>query len=371
MAKTLTMRAVGDIILSRQNPDAVFRYSAGLIQEADIAFFNCETPYAESGAPGLAPHGATPHNPRNLPAIKNAGFHACTLANNHTMDWGTYAVVECRDRLEEMGIAVCGAGRDVHEARQPAVVQRDGTRVAFVGYCCVGPNLSLAEEGKPGCAMVRARTIYEPMDYQPGTPATRVLSYPYKEDLDNMVEDIQRARDMADIVVATYHWGIHALPVAIPDYEFDVGRAAVDAGADLVLGHHPHILKGAEVYKGKAIIHSMSHFILDAFVRPDETVHDERLLVPSYFNILKQIYPWHHPDQEKTVLINCQIQDKQIRQVSYTPVMLDQYWSDPEPLRHSDRRAQEIKAYMDDITQEAKLDTRYAWDGDEVVIKTD
>ena len=81
------------------------------------------------------------------------------------------AVVECRERLEAMGIAVCGAGCNISEARKPVILERKGVRVAFLGYLSVGPDGYMAEEDKPGCAPVRVHTLYESYEYQPGTPA--------------------------------------------------------------------------------------------------------------------------------------------------------------------------------------------------------
>jgi poly-gamma-glutamate synthesis protein (capsule biosynthesis protein) len=363
----ITLVAVGDVIIARKDWKLSLAKVESLLRKADISFFNCETPYAEAGSPGLAPHGAGPHDPRVMPALTSAGFNVCTLANNHTLDWGVDAVVECRKRLESMDIAVCGAGRDISEARKPAVVERKGLKVAFLGYCSVGPNLCLAEENKPGCAMVRVHTLYEPYDYQPGTPSPKIFTWAHKEDLEAMVEDIKKAKGQADIVIMTDHWGIHNVPATIPDYGFEVGHAAIDAGADLVLGTHPHILKGIEVYKGKVIVHSLANFAMEVRIAREEGIQ-RMLRLESFYQMSDKIYGPFTPDQRKTLILKCIISDAKIQRVSYIPVMLDATWATPEPLPRSDSRAQSIFQYMVDISHDAGLSTKYSWDGDEVVI---
>lgn len=366
---SVTLFAVGDVEVVRRDWKLSFAKVESLLRRADISFFNCEYPLAESGCPGMAPHGAGPNSPRGMPALASAGFNVCTLANNHTLDWGVDAVVECRERLEALGIAVCGAGRNITEARKPAIVERKGVKIAFLGYCSVGPNWLLAEENKPGCAMVRIHTLYEPYDYQPGTPATKVLTWAYKDDLQDMVDDIRSAKEQADIVVMTNHWGIHNVPVMIPDYGFEVGHAAIDAGADLVVGTHTHILKAIEIYKGKVIAHSLANFNNEG--RIAEAEGEQRIMRLRSFNELgRKLYGPLHPDQSKSIILKCVISGKKIERVSYYPVMLDSKVANPEPLDPSDPRAQEIFRYMEDITQKAGLSTQYFWDGNEVVVTT-
>ena len=362
----VTMFTVGDVVVARKDWKSSFAKVESLLRKADISFFNCESPYAESGCPNMSPHGAIPHDPRRMPALVAAGFNVCSLANNHCMDWGIDALVECRERLEGMGIAVCGAGRNISEARKPAVVERKGVKVAFLGYCSVGPNWAMAEENRPGCAMVRIRTLYEPYDYQPGTPHIKVFTWAYKDDLEAMVGDIKKAKEQADIVVMTDHWGVHHVPAMIPDYGFEVGHAAIDAGADLVLGTHPHILKGIEVYKGKVIAHSLANFVMEREIAQKEG--DQRTFSLKYRKEGGQIYASHrNPDRSKTLILKYIISGAKIERVSYIPVMLENSYN-PEPLQGSDPRAEEIFKYMENITAAAGFSTKYFRDGDEVVI---
>jgi poly-gamma-glutamate capsule biosynthesis protein CapA/YwtB (metallophosphatase superfamily) len=154
-------------------------------------------------------------------------------------------------------------GDDIEEARKPAIFERDGTRIAFLGYCSVSPKSYYAVPGRAGVAPMRAITHYEPLeDDQPGTPC-KIMTWPLKRDLDALVADVERVRPHVDIVVVSLHWGIHHLRGQIADYQPAVPRAAIDAGADIILGHHPHIVKGIEVYRGKGIFYSIGDFARD------------------------------------------------------------------------------------------------------------
>jgi poly-gamma-glutamate synthesis protein (capsule biosynthesis protein) len=366
--KSITLTAVGDVIIARRDYQSSFTKVADILKESDIAFFNCETAYAESGSPGMAQHGATPHDPKKMPALLTAGFDVCTCANNHTMDWGVDAVIECRQRLEAMGIAVCGTGSNSDEARKPAIVERKGIKVAFLGYCSTGPEGVLAEEDKPGAAMVRIHTLFEPIEYQPGTPP-RIFTWANKDDLQKMVEDIKKAKQQADVVVMTDHWGLHHTPIVIPEYEYEVSRAAIDAGADLVLGTHPHILKAIEVYKGKVIIHSLANFALEGSVARREG-EVRRMSLKSWSRIENESCGPRSPDDKKTLIVKCVISKKGIERVSYIPVMMDADYALPEPLPRRDPRAEEVFKYVDDISRAVGINTKFSWDGDEVVIHT-
>jgi poly-gamma-glutamate synthesis protein (capsule biosynthesis protein) len=364
---SITLVAVGDIRLARKDYKVSFAKVAHIIKSGDIAFYNNEGVYAERGNhPSF--YRAKPYDPKKMSGLTLAGFNVCNMANNQSLNWGINAGVECWERLKAMGIAVCGFGRDMTEARQPAIVQKKGVRVAFLGYLSVGPNQNRAEEDRPGVAMVRVYTSYQSYDTQPGT-LPRILTWPYKEDLQNMIEDIKKAREQADIVVVVPHWGIHDTPVVIPDYEWDVGHAAVDAGADLVLGTHPHILKGIEVYKGKVIMHSVANFAMEDKIGKKEGELSDRQEQPwkAENERLRSGGLCYSPDDQKSIIVKCVIAGKKMERVSYIPVLLEDNAS-PKALPHGDPRSQDVVKYMEDITRAVGLNTKFCWDGDEVVI---
>ena len=134
------------------------------------------------------------------------------------MDWGPDALLDTVALLHEQGIKTVGAGRNLAEAREPAIVERDGVRVAFLAYCSVLREGYAAKPGSRGIAPMRAHTYYEPAEYQAGMPP-RVVTFPYEEDLSALVDDVSAARKAADAVVVSLHWGLHFIPRAIADYQ--------------------------------------------------------------------------------------------------------------------------------------------------------
>ena len=241
------------------------------------------------------------------------------------MDWGQDALFDTIDALEKESLAVIGVGENIAEARKPAIIDCKGTRIAFLAYNSVLPMAYWAEEGRPGCAPLRAFTVYEQIEHdQPGTPC-RVHTFSHKADLAAMVDDIRKAKSQADLVIVSTHWGVHFIPAVIADYEKEIAHAAMMPARTLIVGHHPHILKGIEVYKGKVIFHSLSNFALELPFQFDKklretTRHKEiQNLNPEWEADPEYPMP---PDTRKTVLVKCVISGKTIEKVSFLPAYL-------------------------------------------------
>ncbi len=145
-------------------------------------------------------------------------------------------------------------------------------------------------------------------------------------------------------------------------YQYEVGHAAIDAGADIIFGHHAHILKGVEVYKGKVIWYSLGNFAFDASITS---------VVKNPFCDIDPEYPTYPftADIRKTILVKCAIADKKLGRISFLPAMINKQ-SQPEFLPRSDKRNDEVYHYMEWLCKDQKLDTRFLREGDEVVILT-
>jgi poly-gamma-glutamate synthesis protein (capsule biosynthesis protein) len=354
----ITLLGVGDIIIDREKPETIFQHVAGVLRSADITFANCDQMYSGKGYL-IQGHG-TNSEPGNIPALLYAGLDVISLANNHAYDWGKEALLDTMARLKDAGLPYVGAGKNLAEARQPVILKRQGTRVGFLAYSSVHPKGSESEDSKPGVNPIRVWTIYEPTDYQPGTPP-RIVTIPYKEDLAAMVEDIKKLRAQVDVVVISCHWGLHFTPRVIPMYCFDVGHAAIDAGADLILGTHTHILKGIEVYKGKVIFYSTSNFAAE--IGPATIKGSGSSSIPG-----KVLQWFQSPEVKKTLIARAVIEDGKITRVSYIPCYINEQ-SEPEIMRRSDTRGQEVYDYIEDISRSEGLPVRFSWDGDEVIIQ--
>jgi len=368
--EAITLLGVGDILIDRKEPDTIFQYVAGVLRSGDITFANCEQVYSDKVH--RMKEIASYSDPRNIPALINAGIDIISLANNHTLDCGQEALLDTIVRLKEVGLPCVGVGRNLAEARRPVILERKGTRIGFLAYGCVGPDGYEAGDNKPGYAPVRSWTLYQQVDHQPGTPP-RIVSVPYTGDLAAMVEDIKKLKSQVDITVISYHWGQHFLPRVIPMYCFDIGHAAVDAGADLILGTHAHMLKGIEVYQGKVIFYSTGNFAIE--LGPGTIIGKTPIEALKGASKLYRFTPDPeyttspcHPEAKHSLIVKAIIEDGKIKQVSYIPCFVNKR-AEPEIVTRNDPRGRDVFDYMTDISQSEGLPVHFSWDGDEVLIQ--
>lgn len=364
--------AAGDIAPDREDPLTLFERVAPTLKMSDLSFCQLETVISATGTRLPQARHAVLTPPKTATAIKDSGFKVVSFAGNHCMDWGREAFSHTIRNLKQEGLAVIGVGENISEARQPAFFTIKGNRIAFLAYNTILPMAYWAEEGRPGCAPLRAFTFYEPIEPdQPGTPC-RIHTFPHRADLMNMIQDVQKAKAKADVVIVSMHFGIHLVPAVLADYQQEMARAAVDAGADLILGHHAHILKGAEVYKGKHIFYSLCNFAVD--LRMDKAHAESKSfkeiqkLNPDWIPDFKALYNFP-TDSQKSVLIKAVISDKKLQRVSFLPVFINKKTAQPEILQAGDKHFRAVVRYMEQITERAGLKTRYVVKGNEVFLK--
>jgi poly-gamma-glutamate synthesis protein (capsule biosynthesis protein) len=270
-----TILACGDILLSRtpgkRAAEHGFRYLfAGirdLVSEADIAFANLENPVSYLGTPypGKPPNVTFRADPATLFGLAWAGFDVLSLANNHMNDYGAHAVGETLDFLDLLGIARSGAGRDLEEARSPAILERDGVRFAFLSYAEPVYSVTAARSVRESRSQDSEDTMLDgPL--QPaavkGQPAeTTGVALAAMEDV---IADIRSVRESLepDYLFVSVHWGDEHqhIPNA---FQRALGRAVIDAGATAVLGHHPHVLQSLEHYGDGFIVYSLGNLVFD------------------------------------------------------------------------------------------------------------
>jgi len=183
-----------------------------------------------------------------------------SLAANHLYDDGKVGVQDSIEGLRRQRITPFGAGLTLDEARGPAYLDCHGLRFGFLSFNCVGPRASWAGPAKAGGAYVHVLTHYELDHATPGGPPT-IYTGAEADSLEVMKADIARARAHCDVVSVSLHKGTVHTPGLVMPYEKQIARAAVDAGADVVISHHAHILRGIEIYKGKPIYHGLGNFV--------------------------------------------------------------------------------------------------------------
>ncbi len=364
-ANSVVLMAVGDVgpVIKPVDPLCVLAQPA--LAAADIRFSQCERVYSERGALQLHSGGAHSRVKPHMASIFTAcGFDVVSVASNHGMDWGEDALLDTLDLFDKKGIKTVGAGRNLEEARKPAFIEKNGVKIAFLAYCSVLNEGYAAGPKKAGISPLRARTFYEAVDYQAGVPP-RVVTVPYEEDLAGLVEDVKAANQKVDVVVVSLHWGVHFVPKVIADYQVITAKAAVAAGADLILGHHAHAPKAIAVHDGKTCFYSLSNFIMSSSAKsgPASKAFEKKYgvkLDPDYPNLA------YGEDGKRSLIAKAVIGKSGVTQTAFLPVMIDKQLR-PEVLKGNDARFTDSLRFMEWAS--ADFPHRFTAQGDEIAIQ--
>lgn len=284
MSKVM-MGFVGDVLVNREDPHEIFREVRDILSVPELMFANLEGAYTDDPRPvPTAVAGGVSAPAHNLDAYSAAGFNVMSLANNHILDVGYDAMLETRARLRDQGIRTCGAGSCLADAHEPAIVEAGNIRIAILAYASIFPLGYEGRSNKPGLAPMRAYNFWRdpyPTVYSPGMQPV-VTTIPDENDLAYLTQDIQQAKEKADIVITSFHWGDMTCAFRLTDHEKRTAKLCIDQGASMVVGHHHHAIRGMEWYKGKPIMYGLGHFVFDQRIEWDEGLRKELLeLFPS------------------------------------------------------------------------------------------
>ena len=257
-AGTVKIIAAGDLMLGswveevvhREGWDYPFRNIRGLLEDADIVFANLEAPF---GRGGIAFEKAftfrvSPDLVRVLPAGR---INMVSVANNHIMDFGEEVLQQTLTVLRENGIRYAGAGRNLNEARRPAKIQVNGVKLTLVCYSLTFPEEFWASDTSAGTCFPYHTFFYD---------------------------DIRKFKAESDLLMVSFHWGAELSRIP-KKYQVDLAHRTIDAGADVILGHHPHVVQGMEIYHGKLIAYSLGNFVFGSY---SENVKESILLELHY-----------------------------------------------------------------------------------------
>jgi len=265
--QSLSLTAVGDVTLGYHLEEYIdeqvsngatfasmlsypFERVRPIFAAADLVAANLECPFTARGEKLLKNFNFRAR-PELAGALQAGGIHVVTIANNHLMDYGPDGLLDTLATLDRAGIAHCGAGRSLAEARKPAIVTRHGITLGFLGYFYLGerniePPEVIASDDRPGVA---------------GT-------YKDFEGMQKMLaEDLAALRNQVDLPIVFWHWGREGSS-ALEEYQVTLGHRSVDQGARLVLGSHPHVLQGMEKYQGVPIVYSLGNFVFGGNSNP-------------------------------------------------------------------------------------------------------
>ena len=244
---SISLVAVGDIMLGgtaeevliENGYDYPFAKVQHLLADADIVIGNLEGPLTNLCESTLDDKEYIFRSPPDLvaPALKKAGFNILNLANNHILDFDIQGMTDTIENLNKLNIQTVGTGNNSADARSGTVLQTNNGSVGFLSYSLTFPESFWATKDKAGTAFGHEKDIRE---------------------------DVQRLSKQADYVIVSFHWG-REKSLELRPYQPKLGRTAIDAGADIVLGHHPHVLQAVEEYNDGLIIYSLGNFVFGSY----------------------------------------------------------------------------------------------------------
>lgn len=231
-------------ILDEHGYDYPFEKVQPVLKDSDIVIGNLEGPLTTA---------ETPYNPdkaylfktppdKVAPALKKAGFTILNLANNHILDYGKQGLIDTIQALESHQLQHVGAGFNIQQARQAHIVQSKGYRLGFLSYSLTFPKSFWAGNNTPGTAFGHEHEIRA---------------------------DVKKLKQITDVVIVSFHWGTEK-STALRDYQPMLAHAAIDEGASIILGHHPHVLQAIENYKHGIILYSLGNFTFGSYSKASD-----------------------------------------------------------------------------------------------------
>jgi poly-gamma-glutamate capsule biosynthesis protein CapA/YwtB (metallophosphatase superfamily) len=246
--RPVTVAITGDVMLARTIGQHIassadlfpFTNTASFLRSFDLTIGNLECVVSTLGSP-IPGKQFTFEAPRaGFDRLVAAGYRIVSVANNHSGDYGKSAFADMLTHLSEYGITPVGGGLNQVQAHQPVLPMIRTTTIGILAYCDIGPDVFAASDTTPGHAWLTAEALQA---------------------------DIPRARPLCDFLVVFNHWGIEYVTQQ-NSLQQSLAHTAIDAGADLVVGCHPHVIQPSEVYRGKPIIYSLGNFVFDYMTAP-------------------------------------------------------------------------------------------------------
>ncbi|MGE5630333.1 MAG: CapA family protein [Caulobacteraceae bacterium] len=229
-------KSVGAVFKSKGG-DYIFEGYGKYLKESDMVFGNLETALSTIGQPMKDKEYTFRSSPQAAEALKQYNYTALSVANNHVLDFGPRAFIDTLKALENNGVRYSGGGYNRHEAEEGVFIEKNGIKVGFVAFTRVVPSVDwYAGTRKPG--IIGAYKVHEAV----------------------VLDTIKSLKSQCDILVVSVHWGKEG-SVTVRKEEVEIAHKMVDSGADIITGHHPHVVQPIEMYKGKPIFYSLGNFI--------------------------------------------------------------------------------------------------------------
>jgi gamma-polyglutamate biosynthesis protein CapA len=270
---TVTFCAAGDVLLDRgcgtkirqHGYDYLFESVGDFIKSRDLALCNLEGPLSVKKKKTVERMRFCADS-SSVEVLKRSGFDIFCLANNHILDYGRQILLETRNILETNGLTAIGAGINKADAASPRLIQKKGCTIAFLDFAAV-PYFGAGLDANLPCPAIA--------------------------DSGTVRAEVEKCRLAADIVVVTFHWGVEYATRPTKE-QVNLARLSIDSGADLVIGHHPHVIQSIEKYHGKFILYSLGNFVFDQ----------------------------HKPEQRESILFTCTFREGKVESPHIVPVII-------------------------------------------------
>lgn len=243
--KTVSLSIVGDILMdssvraqiNKNGIEYPWEMVKEYFQNDDITIGNLETSITTRGTKWEDKQFNFRSDPNNLKAMKEASIDVLALANNHTLDYGYEGLLDTLTHLDKNDIKRAGGGKNKQEAMEGSIIEKNGLKIGVLSFSRVVPDVKwYATDKRPGIV-----GAYDPH-------------------INEVIVRIEEMKKETDIVILSIHWGVELSEIPRKQ-EMDLGKKLIDAGADIIMGHHPHVLQGVEIYKGKPIFYSLGNFV--------------------------------------------------------------------------------------------------------------
>lgn len=366
MKKEISIISAGDLAPLRDLTDC----QEGVLKvwdkfiNADIGIVNLELPLTNSKEKADKAINLKA-DPDIAKSISEVGIDVVSLANNHACDYGIKGMEETIRRVRNESVSVIGAGNNINEAFKPCIQVIDNVKIAHVGICSALPTGFGANENRPGVAPVRAKSRFYidsvTLDEQPGI-SPWVETSVVEDDLNFACKKIKEIKNQADIIIAQVHWGIPngwcaEFQGPLADYQQVMGHQLIDAGVDIIMGHHPHTVHGVEKYNGGYIVYSLGNFLFHSMSEGHPTHLATKY--PPY-----KVESLETGDAREAVIMETKIKPGKQLNLEFYPIALNKF-GEPEFLHGESAN----RVLMRMQKQSSDLGTEMRVDGDVGVIK--
>ncbi len=354
LSRPVNIAVIGDLVLDEPDADYWLAGIAPALGAVDLSIGHLEVPHTSclGEVAGDVPAPGAP--PGNVAAMARAGISMVSLAGNHIADCGEQGIIDTLSALEEAGIAHAGAGIDLAGARRPAIAEAGGLRIALLSYNCVGPEFGWAGTGRAGAAYLPLSTV----DGGPVTPRSQIRGIaPASRDI--LAEDIGAARETADVVLVALHKGRVHTPAMLEPYERPLAHLAIDQGADAVVSHHAHIVRGIEFHRGRPVFHGLGNGCVVTRALSPAQAHPARA---EWARRRKEMFGFEpdegydlapfHPEAKLAFLGRLTFRQGKLPKAAITPVFVE---PPGRPILAEGQKAANVRDYLEQITLAAGL----------------